>query len=113
YGSRYGNCPCALNKGKNEPYWYQRLFISRHSSRSVALGLWNLFSTRKPPASIVQYGVPDIEKFIPPAIWSFMSCHLEAMSPLQAAAAYRCCPAKNERVRIKTLLLGSVARCPS
>ena len=60
--------------------------------------------------SCVQFGMPDIEKFTPAAIWSHRLFQRAAMSPLHTAAALRWMPAKPERDQDEQALVRLVAR---
>ena len=79
-------CRARAGSGQNVPNWNQRAFSSRHSSS----GFRRLLVRRerggcivKPPVSVVQYGMPEIEKPRPAGICLRSVAQLDVMSPDQ------------------------------
>src|SRR5882724_8358739 len=103
------------SNGKKVAYSNQRVFNSRHSALSAAVGVAaaKRGGTAKPPLSRVQYGMPDTEKPSPAGICFLSAVQVDVMSPDHDAAANRCWPAKPLRVRMKTRWFAATARCPS
>src|SRR5579871_1317756 len=86
--SRLGASPCTRSSGTNVPNWNQRVFSSRHSSRSSALGcaVEKRSGTEKPPMSIDQYGTPETDRPSPAGICERSAVQVDEMSPDQTAA---------------------------
>src|SRR5579871_4282792 len=99
--------PCTRKMGENVPNWNHRTNNSRN------LGSFKLPPEMNPPISVVQYGIPEIEKFKPAGIWRAKVVQSLSTSPDHAVTPNRCVPAYAERDRMKTRFLSEAFCCPS
>src|SRR6185437_10601182 len=93
--------------GENVPNWNHLTKSSRN------FGSFKFPPEMNPPISVVQYGMPEIEKFKPAGICRANVTQSLRTSPDQAVTPSRCVPAYAERDRMKTRFLSDAFCCPS
>src|SRR6201999_2393907 len=98
--------PCSRKIGQNVPYSNHRTNKSRYAGSSG-------FPMMNPPVSVVQYGIPDNEKFNPAGICRAKLSQFDSTSPDHAVIEFRCAPANADRDNMNTRFWSEAERCPS